>query len=110
MFFIGGTPPDWKLKILPLDDDGPELNRPPVFGWVVEVVDELNKPVDDLLVALLFVNNPFMLLLNKPVAFENSPLPLDAGVEFENRFENRLLAAGLVSSLFSPFYALFPFS
>lgn len=80
-FLMGGTPPDWKLKILPLVNDGVLLNNPPVFGWFA-VVDALfpNNPVVGLL-----ANNPVLpVLANKlPDVFANklcdvlekSPLP-----------------------------------
>ncbi len=93
--------------LLPVDDGPDVLNRPPVLGWF-DVMDGPKRPVDGL--ALLLVNKPVVLLPNRLEAFENNPLPLDAGVEFENKFEKRLLAAGLTSSLFSPYtVALLPF-
>lgn len=112
MFLIGGIPP-WKLKILPVVDDGVLLNKPPVFGCV-EVAPLLpNNPV---VVVLLLVNNPLpVLLANKlPVVLENNPLPLtgvvliDDGPLLVNNPENKL--AGLVVSAFVSSTLVAPFS
>jgi hypothetical protein len=88
VFFTGGTPPDWKLNILPAE--GPELKSPPVFGALES--------------AVLFLEKRLVLLENKegaPLANNdfpgtnvdgvdpNMPVPFLTGV-LENKFENKL--------------------
>lgn len=77
VFLIGGTPPDWKLKILPVpEDDGVLLNNPPVFGWFEAAPLFANNPVLG-----LDPNNPLPVLLANKLeeVLANNPLPL-AGV------------------------------
>ena len=74
VFFIGGTPPLWKLNIFPLAFT--ELNKPEL-GFAVSSDDFLE-------------NNPYpliVLLPNMLPELENSPLPLFFGAD-ENRLEN----------------------
>lgn len=70
------------------------LNRPPVFGWLLDPEEEKRPPVG-------FEKRPVALLENKlSVVFENRPLPLVVGALPVNKFENRLPEVGFASYFF----------